>query len=238
MQSRAAHLQLPALCAAINCVSLRMRGIAKISDGAAAVEYVPVPLLQTLDLQEVFANATARLEVDLGCGDSSFLTALAEQSPERNFLGIERLFGRVRASCRRIYRHEVPNARVIRSDIAKAVAYLLPSGSVDVFHLMFPDPWPKRRHRPRRVFSHELLRAIERALRAEGTFRLATDQRDYFEEMMQIANAAPHFELIADVDTAPFPRSTFEQRYVERGDEIYRLVLRKTSDERCGFASQ
>ena len=201
------------------------------------MEYAPADLTQPLDLSDVFTTGTAPVEVDLGCGDGSFLTGLAERSPERNFLGVERLFGRVRASCRRIDRHELRNARIIRSEIAHAVE-MLPPGSVDVCHLMFPDPWPKRRHRRRRVFTGELLEGIERALVPGGTLRLATDQRDYFEEMMRITSKAQMLNVITTPDDPPLPRSTFEQHYVDAGDEIYRLALRKVSADRCGFASQ
>ncbi len=69
----------------------------------AAIELVPANYFAPLDLTTVFARP-GRLEVDLGCGDGSFLVAMAQKFPERNYLGIERLFGRVRSACDRASR--------------------------------------------------------------------------------------------------------------------------------------
>ncbi len=131
---------------------------------------------EAIDFAELFANANAPLEVDLGCGDGLFLSTRAADNPTRNFLGIERLIGRVRTSCRRIDRLGLKNARIIRIDIAHSVKSLLPVQGVDAFYLLFPDPWPKRRHQTRRVFNAELLDGIAAALKPTGTFYVATDQ--------------------------------------------------------------
>ncbi len=215
-----------------------MRGIAKISERAAAIEYVPANATKPLNLHGMFERTNAPLEVDLGCGDASFLVALAAEKPDHNFLGIERLFGRVRASCRRIDRNELSNIRIVRADLAQALAHLLAPASVHSFYLMFPDPWPKRRHRSRRVFTPELLASIQRTLALDGTLRVATDQHDYFEQVMQIVTATTEFEMITAADEPPLPRSTFEERYLAAGEEIHRLVLRKVSVVSCPVACQ
>ena len=123
---------------------------------ASEVELVPANCFQPLDLPAVYGRV-APLEIDLGCGDGSFLAALARESPEKNFLGIERLLGRVRSACRRIERAGLTNARVMRFEISYAVEHLLPPGSVTAFYLLFPDPWPKRRHAPRRLVTESFL---------------------------------------------------------------------------------
>ena len=124
-----------------------------------AVELVPENLLEPLDLDELFGRS-APVEVDLGCGDGTFLAALAEQDPERNFLGVERSPGRIRGACRKIGDRRLPNARVLRSGILEALEQLLPPSSVEVCHLLFPDPWPKRRHHNRRIVTEKFLRAV------------------------------------------------------------------------------
>ena len=130
----------------------------------------------------------APLEVDLGCGDGSFLVASAESKPEHEFLGIERLAGRVGRACRNIERRRVTNARVLLVESSYAVEHLLPPASVEVFHLLFPDPWPKRRHWRRRVVTNDFLSAIHRALVPQGTLRIATDQMDYFQEIERLVS--------------------------------------------------
>lgn len=206
-----------------------MRGGRSLTVGAAAIEYIPDTFAQPLALRALFREEHAPLEVDLGCGDGSLLAALAAQRPDRNFLGIEQMIGRVRSSCRRIDRLGLTNARIMRAEVATTVRLLLPRGSVDVFHLMFPDPWPKRRHHRRRLFTREFLEPLGAALKPHGLVHIATDQRDYFKEMLQTVRDT---HLFSECDaTAPgeLPRSTFEERFLQTGDDIHRLLLRKLS---------
>jgi tRNA (guanine-N7-)-methyltransferase len=207
-----------------------MRGItAPIRPEAAAAELVVGDDSRTLDLASIFGRV-APLEVDLGCGDGSFLTELAAQNPERNFLGVEKLFGRVRSACKKIARLELSNARILRGEIPHTAEQLLPAGSVDVFHLLFPDPWPKRRHHVRRVFTTELLASLARALTSGGLFRVATDDTDYFQEMTRVLARVSFFQQHDDTAATALPSTTFEKRFLERGLEIHRLVLRKVSE--------
>lgn len=192
-----------------------------------AGEYVPENYFQLLDLKSIFPRG-APLAVDLGCGDGSFLVALAKQDPQRNFLGIERLGGRVRSASWKIARENLTNARVLRIESSYAVAHLLPPNSVSNFYLLFPDPWPKRRHQRRRIVNQEFLETIHRALALGGLFVVATDEREYFEEIQRQAAEIRKFvkEPIGD---ANLPVTTFEKHFLKRGLEIHRLVLRKVS---------
>ena len=208
-----------------------MRRNSVIPERAAHVEYVPAQLDAALDVAQLFP-AVSPLELDLGCGDGSFITSLAAEHPERNYFGVERLRGRVAGACRKVAARGLSNVRIIRVDIALAVACLIPAGSVDTCHVMFPDPWPKRRHRVRRTVTAELLRAIHRILIPDGLLRLTTDDSAYFEQMQAAAAAVPEFVPVDDAAGSPLPRSTFELRFVESGIPIHRLVLRKVSPAR------
>lgn len=193
---------------------------------APAIELVPANYFAPLDLAEVFSRP-APLEVDLGCGDGSFLVAMAEKFPERNFLGIERLFGRVRSASGRAARRAVPNVRVLRVETSYAVKYLLPPQSAAVAHLLFPDPWPKKRHQRRRIVTKDFLAAVHRMLAPNGCFRIATDQADYFAAIRDLlARSAFVEEPAAPEET--FPLTTFERHFRAAGTPIYGLVLRKT----------
>jgi tRNA (guanine-N7-)-methyltransferase len=194
---------------------------------ASPAEFVPADCFAPLNLDSVFGRP-ATLEVDLGCGDGSFLAAVAGQNPDRNFLGIERLPGRVRTASRKIERAGLTNARVLHSEIAFAVERLLPASSVSVFHLMFPDPWPKRRHAARRVVTEEFLASMNRALVPDGTVRIATDESEYFCQITRLTSQCPHFAAIDD-QASPVAASKFEKRFTQDGMPIHRLSLRKVS---------
>jgi tRNA (guanine-N7-)-methyltransferase len=198
-------------------------------------------LVERLDLEKMFGRI-APLHVDLGCGDGSFLCELAQKHPEKNFLGIERLSGRVEKTRRKATK--IDNVRVLQIETDCAVRYLLPPGSVETFYLLFPDPWPKRRHHRRRIVTPEFLDSIHAALEKDGVLHITTDHRDYFRHIECLAHAASQerplkldrfnrssfarFEVI-DLDETDLPFSKFEKRFRAQGAPIYRLSLRKTS---------
>src|SRR5262249_23571855 len=141
------------------------------------IEFTPANYFAPLDLAELFGRI-APLEVDLGCGDGGFIAQLAANFPGRNFLGIEKLGGRVRRACKKASRLKVRNVRVVRVESSYAIQYLLPAGSADVVHLLFPDPWPKRKHKRRRIVQPAFLESVHRLLAPGGRFRIATDQEN------------------------------------------------------------
>ena len=193
---------------------------------APDVEIVPANYFAPLDLEAIYGRS-APIEVDLGCGDGSFLVELAGADPARDFLGIERLLGRVRRTHRKIMQRELTNARVLRVETSYAVQQMLPANSVALFHLMFPDPWPKRRHWGRRVVTEDFFASVHRALVPHGLLRIATDQVVYFREIERLAGQSTQFVISSDPEPPRAP-STFEKRFSQ--SEIYRLVLRKVSD--------
>ncbi len=181
-------------------------------------------LTDRLDLDKIFGRR-APLHVDLGCGDGLFLCALAQRVPDKNFLGIERLLNRVRTSARKAA--TLDNVRLLRMESSYAVRYLLPAESVERFYLLFPDPWPKRRHHRRRIVTPDFLSSIHSALQRSGSIYIATDDVDYFWKIKELAESNPGFAIgVADVD---LPQSKFGRIFRERGAPIQWLELRKVS---------
>jgi tRNA (guanine-N7-)-methyltransferase len=183
-------------------------------------------LVDRLDLEKIFERK-APLHVDLGCGDGSFLCAMAQRMPDKNFLGIERLLNRVRISARKAA--TLDNVRLLRVESSYAVRYLLPAESVEEFCLLFPDPWPKRRHQRRRVFSHDFLDSVAVALKAGGFLHVATDQFEYFQQIERLGRAHPRFEIVRRDDFI-FPSTKFERKFREQRAPIYRRSLRKVPE--------
>ena len=180
-----------------------------------------------LDVTQLFGR-NAPLHVDLGCGDGSFLCEMAQLFPKMNFLGIERLTKRVETVRRKA--EKIENVRVLRADTLFAVRYLLPESSVETFYLLFPDPWPKRRHQFRRIFTRDFLNAIAVALEQHRLLRVATDQVDYFHHIERLSGADPQFQIVPQSpDDAALPVTKFERTFRDQGLPIYRLTLRKTS---------
>jgi tRNA (guanine-N7-)-methyltransferase len=181
-------------------------------------------LTDRLDLEKIFGRE-APLHIDLGSGDGSFLCALAQRMPDKNFLGIERLLNRVRTAARKAA--TLDNVRLLRVESSYAVRYLLPAESVETFYLLFPDPWPKRRHHQRRIVTPDFLRSTHAALQENGSIYVATDDVDYFQKIKETAESNPGFS-VRDVNVE-LPQSKFARIFREKGTPIHRLELRKIS---------
>jgi tRNA (guanine-N7-)-methyltransferase len=194
---------------------------------ASEIEFVPANYFAPLDLAEVFGRI-APLEIDLGCGDGAFLAQLAAQSPERNYLGIEKLGGRIRRGCKKALRLKLRNLRLLRIESGYAIQYLLPEASVDVVHLLFPDPWPKRKHKRRRLVQPAFLESVYRLLAPNGRFRIATDQESYFRAIQSLILPQAFVEEAVSPNES-FPITTFERHFLAEGAPIHRLTLRKVS---------
>lgn len=156
------------------------------------------------------------------------MAANAAADPGKDFLGIERLPGRVRATCQKIERRGLTNARVLQFEISYAVEQLLPANSVTTFHLMFPDPWPKRRHARRRLVNRDFVASLHRALVIGGTVRIATDETEYFHQISRLVADSSLF-VIRPGTVEAIAMSKFEKQFTQKGVKIHRLELRKVS---------
>ena len=202
-----------------------MQGIMAATD---EIQFVPSDYFRRAKVEEMFPGRADRpLEVDLGCGDGGFLLEMAAQYPERNFLGVERLLGRVRKVCRKAARGGLSNLKVLRLESAYTVEWLLPKNSVSRVHLLFPDPWPKKRHQRRRLVTPEFLESVADLLTAGGEFCFKTDDDEYFEvvndAVRNVSRLAPEkWDLQAD----SYAETDFERQWRGAGREILRLRCR------------
>ena len=196
----------------------------------------PAPLLHPLasivdrlDWATVFPE-TRPVEVELGAGDCSFLLELARLRPERNFLGVERMLGRLRKLDRKGRRAGLTNLRGLRVEAAYCLEYLLPIEAVEALHVYFPDPWPKRRHWRRRLVNDRFPDLAARVLRPGGWVHLRTDHPDYFEQMRQVFAPRPVFREAPVPDQLTALETDFEREFVARGIPILRLSYRYGPD--------
>jgi len=142
-------------------------------------------VVEPLDLAQLFSKPQP-LEVELGCGDGSFLVSYAKLRPEHNFIGVERLLGRISKVDRKGRRAGLTNLRGVRIESAYFLQYLLPPHSASALHIYFPDPWPKKKHRKHRLINERFPQIAMRALAPAGMVYLRTDDADYFEQMLTL----------------------------------------------------
>lgn len=157
------------------------------------------------------------LEIEIGCGKGRFLAARAAQHPETQYLGIERMLSRVRKLDKKATRHGLANLRVLRLEAFYTFYYLLPPHRVRTVYVFFPDPWPKRHHHNRRLFSPLFLDALWARLEIGGTLQVATDHLDYFADIRKALSADPRFLEVPAMVRTEDEQTDFERLFCGQG---------------------
>ena len=150
-------------------------------------------LIQPLRLGELFKQPQP-VEVELGCGDASFLIEYARRHPLTNFIGVERLLGRLQKLDRKGRRNGLANVRGVRIESSYFLQYMLVPNSASALHIYFPDPWPKKKHHRLRLIDENFPARARGALTAEGLVFLRTDHAEYFQQMNEVFAASRDFE--------------------------------------------
>ena len=175
---------------------------------------------------EIFGNPQP-VEVEIGAGTGAFILAAARRSPQVNFFGVERSYRRIAQIRSAIDTSGVHNLRVIATDGACLVETLIPANSVRAYHVYFPDPWWKRRHHRRRLFTPEFTAALGRTLQPGGHLYVATDVDETFELILR--RVGTDGQLAIDVSAPPTRTVTtvFERKGLARGGLIREAAFLK-----------
>lgn len=186
-------------------------------------EFVPKDFFQRQTLTDLFGNE-APCEIDLGCGDGSFVAQLAKHYPERNFLAVERLLGRVKKVCKKGYRQELDNLKVLRLETLYTTEWLLPKESFDRIHLICPDPWPKEKHHKNRLMQEPFFASIHKLLKEDGEFLFRTDHEEYYLWAKERMEGCPLFEIEPWEETDFFyPKSDFQLQWEAEGKKLFNM---------------
>ena len=180
---------------------------------------------------ELFGN-TNHVEMEIGCGKGKFLVARSIANPGTNFFGIDRVSKFMNIGKTRAHKRALPNIRFLRAEARAFLTDAVAPESVSIFHFYFSDPWPKRRHQGRRVFTEEFLRLLHARLVAGGLLEIATDDADYFASMKKIIAATAELwenvrETVNERILDGMNKTNYELKWAAEGRPLFYAELKK-----------
>ena len=184
---------------------------------------------QPIDLSDVFPHAN-RFSIEIGFGDGKVLLQLASKNPDTGYLGIEVYRPGVGKCLLGLNEMELKNVRVSTSDVRDVLSRQLTSDSLNEVFILFPDPWPKKRHHKRRLISPEFIDLCANRMVAGATLCFATDSENYAEHTLSQLTASKEFENIEQsggfYSGEPVrPQTRYERKALARGEKIYDLLF-------------
>ena len=175
-----------------------------------------------------FFGRRAPLEVEIGSGKARFLIASAREHPARDFLGVERSLSYYRICRERVERSGLANARAVRADGRLFVETALAPESVSAFHIYFPDPWPKKKQKKRRLLDGIFLELLGSRLEPGGCVRIATDHPDYGRSLGPLIETVSRLERLEWASLPATPPTHYELKYAREGRPIWRFAARRS----------
>jgi tRNA (guanine-N7-)-methyltransferase len=187
------------------------------------------------DLAGVFGNDRP-LALEIGCGIGDFIVQLARQQPETNFLAIDIYNKGCHKTCKKIDAAGLENVRVLRLEARYLLTRYLPRQSLSAIYINCPDPWPKKRHRDRRLVDKEFLHLAFHYLRPGGELYFSTDFGDYAEQVAQLLLAVDGYRnCLASpyaLELPGYPVSKYMRRFLEQGQPIHFIHYRREDGAR------
>lgn len=184
------------------------------------------------NLTQLFAQP-GPLALEIGCGIGDFMVQLAAAQPQTNFLAIDIYNKGCIKTCKKVETEGLDNVRVARMEARHLLLNYCDAEALSAIYINCPDPWPKKRHRDRRLVNDEFLDLACFALQADGSLYFSTDFADYAEQVADTLTARPDF---ANQQPAPYtltladyPISKYMRRFLDLGQPIHYMHYRKSA---------
>jgi tRNA (guanine-N7-)-methyltransferase len=171
------------------------------------------------------------LALEIGCGIGDFIVQLAAARPDTNFLAIDIFNKGCLKTCRRLETAGLSNVRVMRIEARYLLTRYFKAENLAAVYINCPDPWPKKRHRYRRLVNGDFMQLLLHVLQPDGDFYFSTDFTDYAE---QVAELMPRLAAYRNMQPTPattelpgYPISKYMRRFLDLGQSIYFVHYRK-----------
>jgi tRNA (guanine-N7-)-methyltransferase len=181
-------------------------------------------------LTDLFGDNLRDVWLEVGFGDGGHLLWQAEHNTDVGIIGCEPFVDGVVKVLSTLESGRLPNVRLHAEDARDLLAWL-PAGSIGRLFVLFPDPWPKRRHGKRRLLAPATLALLARCLRSGAELRVATDSADYVRTILLAVVRQPDLLWQAagpgDWRRSSWPATKYEQKAAREGRKTYFLTLRR-----------
>ncbi len=176
---------------------------------------------------------TSRFAIEIGFGDGETLVHRAQQNKNTAYLGIEVYRPGVGKCLLRLHKNNVKNVRVSTNDARDVLLQQVPSNAVNEFIILFPDPWPKLRHRKRRLVNSEFVKLCVDRLVIGGTILIVTDSSDYAQQVLEILEVNPNLESMTPIQDAAEVQDRRQQtRYARKaslsGNQVFEMLYTRS----------
>jgi tRNA (guanine-N7-)-methyltransferase len=186
---------------------------------------IPNPSEYKNKWHEIFGNDNP-IHIEIGTGKGQFITGMAKQFPNTNFIGIELAKSVIVTAAQKVTESGQQNIRLINEN-AENLLDIFQTDEVATIYLNFSDPWPKNRHEKRRLTFHSFLKRYETVLNSSGELVFKTDNRGLFEySLVSFSNYGMLFrEVNLDLHQINDPENVmteYEEKFSAKGQPIYR----------------
>lgn len=171
----------------------------------------------------------APLTLEIGFGNGASLAAVAAAEPQHDFIGIEVHRPGVGQLLKALDTGGLTNVRVYCHDAVEVLAHCIDDATLDRVLLLFPDPWPKKKHHKRRILQAPFVELLARKLKAGGVLHMATDWQPYAEHMQAVMADSSAFRACEEPVSRQRPPTRFEQRGQRLGHAVTDLLYRRAS---------
>ncbi len=181
--------------------------------------------------RDIFKNNNP-LYIEIGMGKGQFITTLAKNNPDINYIGIERYSSVCLRAVQKVENEEIPNLRFICFDAAE-ITDIFNKNEIDQIYLNFSDPWPKDRHAKRRLTSSTFLDRYDVILVPDGKIEFKTDNRDLFDFSIEEINNHPlwHIDAVSydlhhdETMNIGNVMTEYEEKFSSQGNPICKVIF-------------
>ena len=178
------------------------------------------------DLKSCFDSKQHGVVIEIGFGDGVVLIESALKNPDKNFIGIEVYDSGLGQCLNEIDKHKIENIRLIYGDAVEVFEQFITKQSVEKINILFPDPWPKKRHHKRRLINKRFLALLSKSLINKGIVNVSTDWEDYAQQIELTFKESNQFkEIKSELRDL---KTKFEKRGIKLGHKIFNYSYQLT----------